>query len=239
MQQASERFNEVEQQEVYFRHYAAWENEQLACVHDYLVRALSIPVDDFALHDVKWGEHIYPGRADYQPPANHWKQYGLSRGLTFLQRLIATETHEQCGRILNDNLCRDHLFLYAGLAASTPCDGCLRLLSMEQLRSLAGRPFFHDDDEGPEEAWTWAYERELTRLPYFSFDVYDLRVWGFCLWDLDRLSRVLETRATKRSYRGYEEFILAGCEKVHQGSTKSWEERSRGAKTGHSMAMAI
>lgn len=52
-QEEAQRFSVAEQQEIYFKHYACWETEQLACVYDYLFRRLSVPFNDVALHDVR------------------------------------------------------------------------------------------------------------------------------------------------------------------------------------------
>ena len=66
-----DRFDDREQRELYFDRYSPWENEQLACVHDYLYRRLVkgmslnykyiqtndlLVFNEFAAHDVEWGE---------------------------------------------------------------------------------------------------------------------------------------------------------------------------------------
>lgn len=126
-QEGVERFSDTEKYDIYFKHYAAWENEQLGCLHDYLV--LSNSSDDI-LHE---GLTAHPGELN--------------------------------GRLLRD-------------------------LSVEEKREVANKPFFHEDDEGPEEAWMWAYTMQDTSRLYFASRLWYLRVWGFCLWDHARLNRL-------------------------------------------------
>jgi hypothetical protein len=40
----------------FFKYFSPWANEQLACVHDFLERALSVSFDEMAAHDVIWGK---------------------------------------------------------------------------------------------------------------------------------------------------------------------------------------
>ncbi|KAL9611294.1 MAG: hypothetical protein Q9167_004058 [Letrouitia subvulpina] len=50
-----DRFSPEEQKLIFFDHFAAYENEQLGCVHDYLWDQVSPAFDDVAAHDVQWG----------------------------------------------------------------------------------------------------------------------------------------------------------------------------------------
>lgn len=86
-----DRFTAVEQRDVFFAKYSTWENEQLACIHDYLFRRLSIGAsfiwssmplrltvvafNDVAAHDVVWGEYSIPFDDDDDPSDNFWKQH--------------------------------------------------------------------------------------------------------------------------------------------------------------------
>ena len=219
------QFSGTEQHDIYFRHYAAWENEQLACVHDYLFRQLSIPFNDFALHDVQWGKHRVRIISTYGYPPNFWKEHFLSLGLVFLRRFVAAKTYEQRGQLLDANLDTNELFFYQGCIAQAEF---LFMLSAEERRKAINQQFFHDDDEGPEKAWRWAYDNQVMCFLYFEFDFYDLRAWGFCLWDHARLLNwgVFDKACIDRPSSIYTDCVLAG-RKSDEELSKSWQERSR------------
>lgn len=230
-QERTERFDGIEQEEIYFQHYAYWENDQLACVHDYLYRQLSISFNDFALHDVEWGEQMVSFLFDDQAPENYCKEYILSLGLTFLQHLVAAKTYGQRCQLLRHNLKSDDLFLWEGLVARGKEAGrpIFEFLA-EDPRVVINQPFFQDDDdEGPEKAWRWAYENWVRSLLCIAADMYDLRAWGFCLWDHARLLSwgVFNKACRDRPLKGYHDYVLTAQKISYEKLSKSREKRSK------------
>lgn len=229
-QEGTQRFSDTEQQDIYFKHYAAWENEQLACVHDYLFRRLSIPFNDLALHDVEWGEYMINVVSDNSSPENFWKESVLSLGLAFLQDLVAAQTYEQRHQLLAPNLESDDKFLYDGLTAPREYDQRrLHELSAAEQREVVNKPFSHDDDVGPEKTWRWAYGDRETSMLYFASEFYDLRAWGFCLWDHARLIHwgVFNRACDDRDYKTYDDYLSQDQKISHEKLWDSWEERSK------------
>lgn len=229
-QKGEQRFSETEQQDIYFKHYAAWENEQLACVHDYLFRRLSVPFNDLALHDVEWGENMISIISDQGAPENFWKESVLSLGLAFLQDLVAAQTYEQRRQLLGPNLTSDDQFLHEGLMAQGEYDErLLDELSAANQSEVVNKPFFQDEDVGPEEAWKWAYRnRELSML-YYDLELYDLRAWGFCLWDHARLTSwgVFNMACDDREYKTYHDYLSEDHIISYEELSKSWDKRSK------------
>ncbi|KAH6651332.1 hypothetical protein F5144DRAFT_559149 [Chaetomium tenue] len=85
----------------FFRLFAPWVNEQLACVHDYFERVLSQAFDQVAAHDVKWGYMSIGWRSVAE--RNEYKQGYLLRGLEFLYHLDRADTYNKRLEILGDN----------------------------------------------------------------------------------------------------------------------------------------
>lgn len=228
-QKDARRFSETEQQDIYFKHYAAWENEQLACVHDYLFRRLSSSFNDLALHDVEWGEYMISITPDHCAPENFWKEFVLSLGLVFLQDLVAAQTYERRRQLLGPNLTPDDQFLHEGLLAQVEYDErLLGELSAANQFEVVNKPFFQDDDAGPEEAWKWAYgNREISML-YYDPEFYDLRAWGFCLWDHARLTSwgAFNMACDDREYKTNHDYLSEDHIISYEELSKSWEKRS-------------
>ncbi|KAF3483594.1 uncharacterized protein GIQ15_02918 [Arthroderma uncinatum] len=73
------------QSQLFFRRFAPWENEQLACIHDFLLRIVDKAFNDVAAHDVDWGELDIPyNKADEHIPLRErgyvmWSHRRLSR----------------------------------------------------------------------------------------------------------------------------------------------------------------
>lgn len=183
-QQSGQRFHENEKREMYFEHYAAWENEQLACVYEYLLRRISIPFNDLISHDRKWGKCNVGMCHDYYAPGQCRKKYILSSGLSFLQTLVSAQTYEERRQLLNPYQVHDDEFLYETL-------NTFRSESMppQELKS-ADKPFFQDNDTGPEETWRCVHRhwhRCRQHRLYFDTRMKHLRTCGFCCWDYARL----------------------------------------------------
>ena len=183
-----ERFTAAEQRDIYFNHYTAWENEQLACIHDYLFCRLSDSFNDLALRDAERGASRIDIIFDNVVLRNGWKEGVLSLGLAFLQDLFAAQTYEQRRQLLGSGMIPGVHFLSEGLWYRRFCtDMLLEQLSTVGKTGLVNKPFFPVDDVGPYEAWKWAYTHSDVNAFFHNDRYYLSRTWGFCLWDHARL----------------------------------------------------
>ncbi|KAM5467052.1 hypothetical protein MauCBS54593_005672 [Microsporum audouinii] len=51
---------------LFFDRFAPWENEQVACIQDFLLRLIDELYNDVAAHDVEWGEADIPFNEGYE-----------------------------------------------------------------------------------------------------------------------------------------------------------------------------
>ncbi|MCJ1283012.1 hypothetical protein MMC26_002339 [Xylographa opegraphella] len=190
-----DRFRPEEQQAIFFDQYSPWENEQLACVHDYLYRRMVAVYNEFAAHDIEWGEYqVKYGIYDWHAPENAWKQGTLSLGLNYLRRLVTAKTYEERYQLLAHNHRSDHYFLHEGLVASNGDDeedDAIELCQYgsEDERRYIHSPFLNDADPGPAKAWRWAHEH-VSRGSFVQYESHrELRERGYVMWDLARLEQ--------------------------------------------------
>lgn len=220
-----ERFTVEEQQELFFTKFWSWENEQLACIHDYLLRQVTQVVLEYAEHDVAWGHHgFYPTWMD----ENSLEEGYLSQGLDYLHSLLTAETYYDRSMVLEPHKPSDYCFLTAGLQAQENEDD----YGAGQ-RQLRGEAHDYDiqalsagDDSGPIEAWCWANGSETL---YYEHDQADLREWGYCLWDKSRLEAWGLFRKPWTSQRAYDRRLRVSFDKQRQVERieRSQHEKSR------------
>lgn len=234
-QKSKHRFSPEQQREMYLKYYADWENEQLACVHDCLFRRLSIPFNDLALHDVEWGKNEVDIVADHSAPGSSRKEYILSLGLAFLQDVVGAQTYERRRELLGSGLISDDRFLHASLSTRDQIAEAQNsmLFTMGSSEPVA-KPFFQDDDNtGPREAWAWAHRTPHPQIYTVAHNLkfYNLRVWGYCWWDIDRLTRL----GVFDSYRDGGKIVVY-CHHIWmpkelrssaEQQSKSWKQRSK------------
>ena len=105
---------------------------------------------------------------------------------------------------------------------------------MERRSEFVVKPFFQDDDDiGPRQVWAWAYIKRplIFWMLYSRYKFYNLRVWGFCWWDMDRLIRWgvfnricddgwMEITSPLR-------WLPRELTSTAEQQSKSWKERSR------------
>ncbi|EFQ99502.1 hypothetical protein MGYG_02515 [Nannizzia gypsea CBS 118893] len=73
---------------LYFDHFPPWENEQIICIQDFLLRIVDGPFNEVAAHDVEWGEGgIYYNEGFRALEINTFRCNYLSLGLKFILRL--------------------------------------------------------------------------------------------------------------------------------------------------------
>jgi hypothetical protein len=109
-------------------------------------------------------------------------------------KLYAPWENEQMGCLqdywVREGSFKTQKFLHEGLNAhqgEDDEDESLTRFPLAGRQKIKNKPFFPDDDVGPEEAWRWAYETQGASLKYYAPELEDLRAWGYCFWDHDRL----------------------------------------------------
>lgn len=224
-QKEEDRFNSSEQQELFLEKFKLWENEQLACVYDYLMRKVSLPFNDMVEHDVQWGELMINDDNEW-PQAPRREGY-LSQGLEFLHRLSMAKTYQEYAAVFSHDISSNYLFLAAAFDEQV-LDHELESSgqSAMELQSLAVSELSMDDDSGPVEAWYCAHG---TYVGYFNIDSWDLREWGYCLWDKARLTTWGLFRKPWKldSGSGWMRRADETQQRHERLLTKSWKERSR------------
>ena len=200
-----ERFSAQEQRSYFFARYPPWENEQLACVHDYLFEQLSLGMysdifqhdprmltgpafNDVAEHDVLWGKLGIPYANDHDEPDNIWKEHYLSLGLDYLYRAATAANYDDRYKLVSPNLGSDELFLFNGLKSQDEDDDVLVIaFNTEEQYKYLKEHLAVDDDNDPFHVWRWAHADSTKACLYFGDGKGTLRSSGYVMWDLDRL----------------------------------------------------
>jgi len=202
-----EYFSEEEQRGYFFARFPPWENEQLACVHDYLFEQLSLRMysclffcgfpmltdaafNDVAEHDVQWGELRIPYANDWFGIDNTWKEHYLSLGLAYLHQAVTAATYDERYKLITSNMGNDEFFLFEGLKRQGDDDAFeLSDFGTEEEDKYLKKHLAVDDDSGPFEAWRWAYADSSRECLYFGDEQRKLRRSAYVMWDLARLSQ--------------------------------------------------
>ncbi len=204
--QDRERLGSQAQSDMFLSLYPPWEVEELCCVHDYIYRRLSAPFDEVAQHDVEMGELGLNSRICGKIPIapivpnslnllmlkftfgsgegfdDEYKEHYLSLGLTFLHKILNKSKYEEWREMILDNIYTDYDFLVQALEKYYPCPDFADIADED-----ADMEFRGDDGSGPNEAWLWS--NEYTNSYYVNDDSKaNLRKWGYCMWDSQRLS---------------------------------------------------
>lgn len=79
---------------ILFNKFQPYENEQLACIYDYLFGINSKPFNHVAMHDVQWGEWNIPYANAYHDPDNSYKSV-MSQGLRHVHKLAEMQTYDE------------------------------------------------------------------------------------------------------------------------------------------------
>ncbi|WEW57319.1 hypothetical protein PRK78_002784 [Emydomyces testavorans] len=226
-----------EERNIFFANFAPWENEQLGCIHDFLVRAVSPAFDDVAEHDITWGETRVEYGVGIESP---YIQRLLSLGLEKLYQIITAETYEARYKLLNDrrfNCPRTQFdFLYDALDNVNEPDDALFLsdFTPEDERSHIRPPFFDDPDPGPAKIWRWAHQDETQLQFVYQKSREPLREWGYVMWnsrrlhDLGILQEPFDTEGAWNASRP--DLDEEGRLRAEMGM--SWEARSKIYMTG-------
>ncbi|THV43905.1 hypothetical protein BGAL_0821g00020 [Botrytis galanthina] len=197
----------MDQNRIFFNHFSVWENEQLACVHDYMFRIIAPGFDYLVDHDVKWAEHrmLYASFDD-----SEYVEPLLARGLFAIRDMVEAKSYEQiCEAYCQDSPNYSSHLLDHGLRNSTDSSGedelyhWLEDYSEEDDDKFVNKSvWFDDDDKGPELVWRWAHQLfnciEFVLCDKHRFE----REWGYVMWDH---SRLLELRVMENEWKATED----------------------------------
>ncbi|KAI1263394.1 hypothetical protein F5Y18DRAFT_438094 [Xylariaceae sp. FL1019] len=204
------RYDGVEEAVDWFFTWAtAIENEQLACIHDFLVRVIAKSFNSLVDHDIDWGRRRILYIDNYRSSrANAVMAKGLELIYELIQAFKYAHPHDvldsvvTCGRIFAsynlDGSQRVYEFLYEdlklwGTAADTLSSQVYQDFTVSDLADtydycrVRGTENYTEPDQGPEAMWT-----HLTR----DLNIFDVvnqpelaaeRLWAFPCWNLSRL----------------------------------------------------
>ncbi|OAQ61137.1 zinc finger domain-containing protein [Pochonia chlamydosporia 170] len=219
-----------EESPLFFASFSPWENEQLGCVHDFLVQAVSPAFNDVAEHDVAWGAfNVNYGDLIDSP----YIQHVLSLGLEELHRITLASTYEERYRLLNtpSGPPATNGFLQDALETANNANEDLFLdrLTPEQEALHIKKPFFADPDSGPRDVWLWAHKVESWANWVYQENRRQLRQWGYVMWDKSRLETAGVLQEPWYDPTGTPEWLLQEEEAVRQRGymQNSWEKRER------------
>ncbi|KAI0100082.1 hypothetical protein GGR51DRAFT_378710 [Nemania sp. FL0031] len=187
------RLEETKLQDVFFKHFAAWENEQLACIHEFFVRVVAHPFNYMVQYDITWGYLRVPlidtGQSEYA-------QGILCEGITKMYWLSKAENYSNCRFVLSRRADRNGVpfrvagFLSPGLeigANPSVLTEALSEMSQEDKARVSAKPFYVDPDPGPASMWEWVYRDAVPGRLVANPSMICERRWGFPFWDSSRL----------------------------------------------------
>ncbi|KAK7935315.1 hypothetical protein PG985_000810 [Apiospora marii] len=224
-----------EQQRLFFTNFAPWENEQLGCIHDFLVSAVTpgqlLTFDDIVDHDVAWGA----SNVEYGEAEAPSIQRILFSGLENLHQIAEAETYEKRYGLIHHyragrgSPLSTELFLYHGLLGANEQTHiiCLKWLMPQDDVLRTKQPCFSDSDPGPADAWRWAHQEESWAHWVYQANRRDLRRWGYVMWDRSRLKVIGLFREPwlDPSYSGGATLEQQDAARRRAGLQESWEKR--------------
>jgi hypothetical protein len=197
-------FDLDEQRVIFFAKFSPWENEQLACIHEYLYRVAApgklthrylnltsltiIAFNDIAEHDVVWSVFNVNYADDIEDTA--YIEPIISRGLPLLHLTAMVKSYEERYKLLTPGYSKVSISSLrdALIASNDPSDGTwLEDFTQENERAHIRPSFFEDPDSGPEYVWRWAHQEVTSRQFVNTNERRHLREWGYVFWDQYRL----------------------------------------------------
>lgn len=179
--------------------------------------------NDVAEHDVEWGERSIPWLNDESAPENYYKEHLLSRGLSYLRRLVTASSYGERYRLLE--LKPESSALYSALSVAADAYEDIPLTNLtETERAIYIMPqYSKDSDIGPAEVWRWAYKGETTSDQYFMPLQRPLRHFGYVMYDYDRLCGWPEFHEPFQPASTYDRVVR---NRNHREMMDSWRKRS-------------
>ena len=197
----------------FFDQLSPWEFEQLACVHDCLVRvyrsgkALDEPCLTLYLQPATEADPclVFEDLSDHVPSwlaifvdvgpyfEDAFLQDQLSRGLARLHTILCTEPNQRRQNgflgMSEDRGYRSSFLEYGLQNVAVYKISPYELSTMDQAEQdvETNNPLARDPDSGPEDVWRWAHQREAAHRFTYSNAQARLREWGYVMWDRARL----------------------------------------------------
>ncbi|DAA75553.1 TPA_exp: Uncharacterized protein A8136_1627 [Trichophyton benhamiae CBS 112371] len=176
---------------LYFDHFAPWENEQIICIQDFLLRIVDEAFNDVAAHDVEWGEWGIKYNEGYKALSiNRFRCNYISLGLHFIFRLGGTQKFEHRRELLNPHRNVQLASIDRALKQHKP-----PYIDRVPLSRYSGERLKHDiqkpgvrDDRGPAEVWRATHLAMSSYNFVMADDHIPLRERGYVMWDYSRLS---------------------------------------------------
>ncbi|KAI1082677.1 hypothetical protein F5B20DRAFT_577757 [Whalleya microplaca] len=179
----------------YATYFAQWENEQVACVQNLLLRVIAKPFNEHIDHDISCELVPYIDRDD------SWEGWWiLSRGLEYIHQLSIAKVFDEYKLLIRDGRglpAMGYFFFEKFFKTRINWDliyyraKSARLLDLPEKykASVFGKPFYDDPDSGPAIAWEWVYGDEYVKSGSLvaSPDTLSFRLWGYVFWDSARL----------------------------------------------------
>ncbi|KAI9760718.1 MAG: hypothetical protein M4579_001456 [Chaenotheca gracillima] len=188
----NDRFDAEQQRRVFFSHFPPWENEQLACIHDYLIDAVYPLFCEVAEQDYySWG--VFDIQHSQRFKSGHM-QHLLFLGLARLQQIITVDFKTRQKLLFAKHPGYIHDYLNTGLRMSYRCDDESSPSPDALLSHVKSTNDDDESDSGPREAWSFWHEGE-SPSHWVNSDLHLNRQWGYVLWDRDRFNQwgMLET----------------------------------------------
>ncbi|KAG4432114.1 hypothetical protein IFR05_012413 [Cadophora sp. M221] len=174
------------QQGMFFQYFSAWQNEQLACVHDYLVQIVIPGFNEIAAHDVLWGSTNIKYATG---PNSQHIQAILSQGLAHLHEIAMADSYAARRKLMYKPYppwC--DLFLFPAMFFSQSVFYPYDLNPSERI--VLKQDFYRGDDSGPEYAWRWGRFYDAVVILFDSTPrARQSRRWAYVMWDRRRLDR--------------------------------------------------
>ncbi|WEW56217.1 hypothetical protein PRK78_001656 [Emydomyces testavorans] len=163
--------------------FSPWENEQLACVHYYLLKKVENVFRDTLTRDSEWchflsivQDGIHRGCIEYQ----------LAQGLGYLHTLFENP------HLLGTEKYNKSLYSSQSWFLKTSLGNNLErqyydaeFYDIEEVKERF--PQSSDSDTGPMDAWDWARQSHTYRCLVIDEYPFPLREWGYVMWDRARL----------------------------------------------------
>ncbi|RYC65087.1 hypothetical protein CHU98_g1088 [Xylaria longipes] len=175
--------SQLHEKDRFFDQCAIWENEQLACVYDHLVRLIA------KHHDVTWGYLEVPYIHKYFSSYAHAI---VGSGLEKMYALSQASNYEQWHALLSCGGNPMQVYYSLGRSLRYSDRHAFRSVPLSHMSKLdkdeaIGTPFYDDPDRGPALMWEWIYRDHEARSLVANVDMRNHRQWAFPFWNESRL----------------------------------------------------